>query len=211
VTLIHWPLLRSRVAYIFSPRLAWVFVLIVVVSVALVLRGSEPWVRWCGLLLQLVGVWAVFKELRQAQHRHGLGFEEWWRKFLQGWPRRSVSLRGDLRGESHATGELKVSWSITAIDPSASPEVRLRVLEEHAHRFLKDIDRIEGDVAATRKAALDAVAEEAQKRDQALAVLEAEARAGDEQRIPFSLFGAACLFLGIILGTGSAELIKWAQ
>jgi hypothetical protein len=53
-----WQLLKHQVAHMFAPRLAWLFVCIVLLSLfCLFAVRHEPLVRWWGMVLQLVGVW----------------------------------------------------------------------------------------------------------------------------------------------------------
>jgi hypothetical protein len=201
----NWQLLQRQVAYIFKPHLAWWFMGVVLVSLAMALWSSEPLLRWWGLALQLVGVFAVLREIKLAQSAHGL-FAQWWQDYKEGWPGRGVSMHGRSEGESYATATLAPRWSKTMIDPHLPIEDRVQTLEKFANHFINEFMDLNRELAFSRKAALTAVENEAQRRENEFAVREAADRASSQQRIPFSLFGAACLFLGVVLGTGSPEI-----
>ncbi len=202
---INWRLLQRQIAYIFKPYLAWGFMGVVLVSLALALWSSEPILRWWGMALQLVGVFAVLREIKLAQSEHGL-FAQWWQDYKEGWPGRGVSVHGRSEAESYGTATFAPRWSKTMINPHLPIEDRVQTLEKFANHFINEFIDLNRELAFTKKAALTAVENEQQRREKEFADREAADRASNQQRIPFSLFGAACLFLGVVLGTGSPEI-----
>lgn len=207
-----WPLLKRRVAYVLAPRLAWLSVLMVALSILVVFNvRHEVCIRWWGMLLQLIGVWAVVMELRQAQDKHGLGFGQWWSEFKTGWPRSAGTMFGTSTSSCTMTGYAPRVLQLPALDMRALPDSRLLALEAHARHFLAEVSRIDGEIAGAREAAARAIREEVEGRANALAALQADARAGDERRLPFSFFGAGSLFVGVFLATAAVELAKWVQ
>lgn len=207
-----WPLFKRRVAYVLAPRLAWLSVLMVVLSLLVVFNvRHEVCIRWWGMLLQLIGVWAVVMELRQAQDKHGLGFGQWWERFRAGWPTRIHRVAVGEAVEASDACSARLTLMPPAIDPSAAVEARLTVLESHAAHFHRQVDRLIGEIDANTRAIDDAAMREAQLREHALAKLHEDAKVSDEQRLPFSFFGAGSLFVGVFLGTAAVELAKWVQ
>jgi hypothetical protein len=202
---IQWRLLQRQIAYVFKPYLVWAFLGVVLVSLALALWSSERCLRWWGMALQLVGVFAVLREIKLAQNEHGL-FAQWWQDYKEGWPGRSVSMYGRSEGESLGTATFAPRWSKTMINPHLPMEDRVQTLEKFANHFINEFIDLNRELALTKKAAISAVENEAQRREKEFADREAAERASSQQRIPFSLFGAACLFLGVVLGTGSPEI-----
>jgi hypothetical protein len=198
-------LLQRKIAYLFRPRLVWAFVAVVAVSFALALWGSEPLLRWWGMVLQLVGVFAVLREIKLAQSEHGL-FALWWQGYKEGLLGRRVSMHGIAEAKVEATATFAPRWSKTVVDPYLPIEDRVRTLEKFSSHFVNEFIELNRQLASTQRAALIAVENEGQRREKEFADREAADIASSQNRIPFSLFGAACLFLGVVLATGSPEI-----
>jgi hypothetical protein len=202
-----WPLFKRRVHYIFSFHLQWLAVVLLVASVVIVtMAPKEVCIRWWGMVLQLIGVYAVVRELMLAQAKHGLGFGQWRAKVKEGWP--------TTVHHAHAGDTVRFSDNATsAVVRGHAPSVltgeelirRMSILEGNYEAMARDVGRVNAQLADLSSL----IEHEAALREQAIAQLEADARASDEVRLPFSLFGVACLFVGVILGTGSGEIHKW--
>jgi hypothetical protein len=153
---------------------------------------------------------AVVKELQQAQDKHGLGLRKSWQQFKDDWPRRARTVDGVVaESRVSVTGSVVGGQLLPALDPKAPNDRRLFNLETHAANTLRQIDRLDRVAAQDRAGSQDALTSESQKNAQALAELRDEAKTGDEQGLPFSFFGAACLLLGVVLASISTDLQRW--
>lgn len=203
-------LVRRQFIYVFSHRLPWCAVALVVLTLLILFNvRQEVCVRWWGMLLQLIGVGAVVAELRGVQDKYGLGFQQWWRGVVDLWPRRDVSVVLAGVGAASAAGTLAAIGALPSLNSEAGNSARIAALEAHVEHIEADVKRIDEAATAAAKEAKERIAQEADARKQAVAAIADETKKTETASLPFSLFGAGCLLIGVILGTGSIELVKW--
>ncbi|MEZ5530927.1 MAG: hypothetical protein R3E69_00930 [Steroidobacteraceae bacterium] len=209
--LLQW--LKYVVVWLTEPRVAWVTLIAIGVSVAFVTRPevTEPQIRITGLVLQLLGIGTVAWGLRETRKLFGRPslyglFREWLHRFpMLGGRVHSMSANVRLGGVT-ANGRGHVSASA-----GANPTVKARIeaLEKNVV-FLSDrIAQTQNEMDKKFRDQAERLKEErvAWQRDheQLSKRLEATETGG----LHVSAAGVLLLFVGVAMSTASPEIQRW--
>ena len=217
-------LLLRRAKWAFEPRLLWTSAVFLFVTAAVVLvvhpnllsgvagQKQEQVIRWWGVALQMVGILAVLNDLWSLREQFGLeSASTWLRKWLARWPSRNVILKIEGVGAATQTGSVTSARGYVGPGHSASAEVRLSALEQHAHALRVELDSVRGTVEAERRERQQAAAIEAAERSRSHSDLANQLKKATTESIPFSLFGLLWLALGVVLSSTSPEVACWMK
>ena len=217
-------LLLRRAKWALEPRLSWASAVCLFVTAAVLLAvhpnlslrlaglKQEQVIRWWGVALQMVGILAVLNDLWSLREQFGLeSASTWRRKWFARWPSRNVSITLEGVGAATATGSGTLARGYVGPGHSASVEVRLSALEQHAHALMVELDSVRGTVEAERRERQQAVAIETAERSRGHSDLADQLKKATTESIPFSLFGLLWLAVGVFLSSTSTEVACWMK
>ena len=172
------------------------------------LSSSETTIRWAGMILQLLGIGTVIlgiEETRRLFGRPNTIASSWhWLKRFPPFGGRTItaSIHATRSGRS-ASGR---GYMPAKIDPNASIESRVEILEKNIERLHERISTTESEMDSrfrTQKQELEAEKNSRESEDRkVLAKLEATELGG----VHISAMGAIWLFFGVILSSIPKEL-----
>ena len=210
-----WPWLKRVAEWIAKARLLWLAVGVVVVAGIVSLRPgtSEPVVRWTGLVLQLLGIATVIIGIEQTRrlfnHPSLLSIAKAWLGEFPPYKRRIVMAAG--AGSFGISGAKARGYLTSNPPPDASIEDRLVSLERNVGHLNKRIDDASEELDKAQSEQTAALEKETQERIAEDTKIASKLEVSGTGGLHISAMGALWLFVGVTLGTGSAEIAKWLR
>lgn len=204
---LHWspPLLVASIA---TGILYWVAVRLISDGFLSQPDCGERIVRFCALLLQIVGFTLVVRGILGARATFGqktltAGIKQYFRRF----PKRTRRGVAVISG----TGNINVSVVLIAtgtVWPSADSDLttRVNVLQAILERLDKEVAKIPGEFTTVRSELNESLRTETTAREEAFATLKALSESASIGDARLDLFGVACFVFGAILGSLSPEI-----
>jgi len=207
-----WLLALCR--WLLEPLLFWstAFVLGIAVIAAIWLR-SEPAFRWIGLCLQLLGIFTVAYNIRDTQERFDRpGLLALAAQWLRRRPRFSSSVAISvcaIEGGDSVFGRARVDiWHNAGSD---AVEARLDAAEKNLIRVRDQIHELERETEKRLERQINALEQEKQVRAKGDEDIREKLKTSAVGGLHISTVGVVCLFVGVIMSTGSTELADLSQ
>jgi hypothetical protein len=193
-----------------EPRHFWLCILVCAAAIAVVVRNShsEPTIRWIGLLLQLFGIVTVAWGIVKTRQFFGMKpLTETFLNWLSRFPFRRrttiVGIGAAVAGNASLSSRGHSSWPI---DPTAPLEQRLSTLEKNLPLLHDRITNVQNEFDRTSQLLRDQLRSETAHRELLSEELHARLQTFGTSGLHISAIGAAWLFLGVVLATGSLEI-----
>jgi hypothetical protein len=210
---VRWLLALCR--WLLEPRLFWitVFALGIAVIAAIWLR-SEPAFRWVGLSLQLIGVFTVARNIRDTGEQFDRpGFLALAAQWLRRRPRIGSSvtaLSGGAAGLAVSGGKARADiWHNAS--SGADLEARLDAVEKNLTRVRDQLHELEQQTDKRLEQQVNALEQEKQVRAKVDEDVLEKLKTSAVRGLHISTVGVVCLFMGMIMSTGSIEWAKLSQ
>lgn len=183
------------------------------VIVAIQLAATEPWIRFTGLTLQLLGIatviWGISETRALFGHASVVSKAKTW---LQRFPLRNRNVViTDATIACSETGDIMRAFGISGSVPNATPEARLDALERNVAAIQDRITATQQKQDEAAQKAADALTRETELRQSEDAVIHKKLEATGTGGVHISAIGAAWLFVGVILSTAAPEIAAWVK
>jgi hypothetical protein len=206
---VRWLLALCR--WLLEPRLFWITVLALGIAViAAIWLRSEPAFRWIGLFLQLIGVFTVAWNIRDTGEQFDRpGFLALAAQWLRRRPRISSSVAismGAIESGDFAVGRARLDmWHNAGSD---AVEARLDAVEKNLTRVRDQLHELERETEKRLEQQIKALEQEKQDRAKVDEDIREKLKTSAVGGLHISTVGVVCLFMGMIMSTGS---IEWAN
>lgn len=197
-----------------NPPLRVVIAIIALLIVWASFLSLEPWIRWCGMTLQLCGFYLVYVSI--DKRRQSFGGRELtrslrnWLRFIFVRPQPiDASLQATEIGADVFVGRARVSQLPR---PDASLEERLEIIEQARFDSQRELDSIWERIDAVETELTASISRESANWNAKTSATEekfTDAIAGD---IHIDLFGVWLFGLGVVIASASVEIksfIDW--
>lgn len=194
----------------YRPRVAWVGVLFVCLSVVIAAlpSSSEPLIRFDGFVLQLFGLVTIIIGITGTRKLFGLpGLGAQFLEWLAQRPRLRQGTR-TIRGvgglaSATASGRGKLR---STVGPDASLEERVRVLEANFEALDRSMDAQQRQLDDLRSTSEEALNAERRTRQEKVRRVEEKLAQAETGGIFISFVGVIWLIVGLFITTASQEI-----
>ena len=196
-----------------EPRIFWIKTLLVLVPLPFILCDgpTEPYFRYTGLYLQIMGIAAVVYEIYLTQKQFGQPglwstFETWLGSFPR--LRKNVKLVAGA-GSVRFSGNAAFVTVSRGDDKQATVDERFHIVHENFDMVRSEIKDLHNTISQKSQEQEKRINAERMERQGLGQSIRDELKEAHTSALHVTAMGAVCLFLGVTFATLSSEISSW--
>ena len=207
------PWVKRLASWLREARLFWIGLLVLAagISFAIFLDLPEPYIRFTGLVLQLMGLYTVLHGISHTRRLFGLpsvtdAALSWLRRFPRPGQTGGQAHMVGLAAEVNAAGRIRARLSVA---PGAELEARVRVLESNFRSLDQEVESLHDQMEQATSSSKQAMDAERQARQREVGLVSEKLALAETGGLTVSLVGLIWLMGGLIITSASYELAAW--